>query len=184
MCKPIQVCTFFVSGGRSQDYTSDGRFIKRLAERDKPLREYTDGQWIDSVDSVVVQQDGGLVFRFQRGKEFALPKVPAFQPIARAASEWFPGRLISVSDHNRCQIREDRFSAAGRHRTHIVRSARTDGAVGLPDQFHELSHRRGQLFVLSDQDTHRRKHIGTALGGTDQRLGVAGSGIIFAKHAI
>ena len=44
-----------------------GRFIKRLSEWDEPLREFTEGLWIDSIDLVTVGVDGTLFFRFQDG---------------------------------------------------------------------------------------------------------------------
>ena len=49
-----------------------GRFVKTLAERDDPLREFTAGLWIDSIDLVTVMSDGRLVFRFQDGNEVGL----------------------------------------------------------------------------------------------------------------
>jgi site-specific DNA recombinase len=42
-----------------------GRFMQRLAERDGALSEFTAGLWIDSIETVIVQCDGMLVFRFQ-----------------------------------------------------------------------------------------------------------------------
>ncbi len=49
-----------------------GRFIKRLSEREEPLREFTAGLWIDSIETVVVQADGSMAFRFQGGSEVAV----------------------------------------------------------------------------------------------------------------
>ena len=46
-----------------------GRFIQRLAERDEPLRVFTEGLWIDSVETVTVGADGAMAFRFQDGRE-------------------------------------------------------------------------------------------------------------------
>lgn len=46
-----------------------GRYMKHLAERDEPLTTFTDGLWIDSIDSVVVRADGVLIFRFQGGED-------------------------------------------------------------------------------------------------------------------
>ena len=46
-----------------------GRFMQRLAERDGALSEFTAGLWIDSLETVVVQADGSMVFRFQDGNK-------------------------------------------------------------------------------------------------------------------
>ena len=52
---------------RQKKVDAIGRFIQRLAERDEPLTEFTAGLWIDSVETVVVQADGTMAFRFQDG---------------------------------------------------------------------------------------------------------------------
>lgn len=49
-----------------------GRFMQRLAERDEPLREFTRGLWIDSIESVTVGSDSSLMFRFQYGNAVAV----------------------------------------------------------------------------------------------------------------
>ncbi len=46
-----------------------GRFMRRLAERDGALSEFTTGLWIDSIETVTVGSDGSMVFRFQDGRE-------------------------------------------------------------------------------------------------------------------
>lgn len=48
------------------------RFMKRLSERDGPLRTFTDGLWIDTIETVTVRPDGCMVFRFQGGTEVTI----------------------------------------------------------------------------------------------------------------
>ena len=57
---------------RQQKADAIGRFIQRLAERDEPLTEVTAGLWIDSVETVVVQADGTMAFRFQGGNDMRI----------------------------------------------------------------------------------------------------------------
>lgn len=40
-----------------------------LLERDEPLTEYDDTLWLTAVDTVLVQRDGRLTFRFYNGSE-------------------------------------------------------------------------------------------------------------------
>lgn len=49
-----------------------GRFVQRLAERDRALSKFTSGLWMDSIETVVVQADGSMVFRFGDGSEVAV----------------------------------------------------------------------------------------------------------------
>jgi thioredoxin reductase len=52
-------------GLRSVILIDKSPFMQRLAERDGALSEFTAGLWIDSIETVIVQCDGMLVFRFQ-----------------------------------------------------------------------------------------------------------------------
>ena len=47
-------------------------FIAALARRDKPLTEFTQGLWVDTMDRVIVQSDGTLAFKFLDGSEVSV----------------------------------------------------------------------------------------------------------------
>jgi hypothetical protein len=49
-----------------------GGLMFRLRELDQPLEFFDERLWLDVIDSVLVQRDGGLVFRFQGGVEVAV----------------------------------------------------------------------------------------------------------------
>lgn len=40
-----------------------------LSERDEPIDTFTDGLWVDSIERVVVNTDGSLLFQFLNGTE-------------------------------------------------------------------------------------------------------------------
>lgn len=46
-----------------------GGFMFSLLERDEPLTEFDDTLWLTAVDTVLVQRDGRLTFRFYNGSE-------------------------------------------------------------------------------------------------------------------
>lgn len=52
---------------RLQKADAIGGFMFALSERDEPLKTFTDGLWIDSIDLVTVRGNGQLTFRFQNG---------------------------------------------------------------------------------------------------------------------
>lgn len=54
---------------RLQKADAIGGFMFALMERDAPLETFTDGLWIDSIDQVTIDNDGGLTFRFLNGIE-------------------------------------------------------------------------------------------------------------------
>ena len=47
-------------------------FIASLAAREAPLAEFTQGLWVDTIDRVIVQLNGSLVFRFLDGSEITV----------------------------------------------------------------------------------------------------------------
>lgn len=57
---------------RLQKADAIGGFMFTLMERDAPLKTFTDGLWIDSIDLVTVLADGTLEFRFQNGSEITV----------------------------------------------------------------------------------------------------------------
>jgi regulator of replication initiation timing len=57
---------------RVQKAEAIGGFMFALMEREQPLETFTDGLWIDSMDQVVVQSDGTMVFRFRNGSEITV----------------------------------------------------------------------------------------------------------------
>ena len=46
-----------------------GAFMFRLRELDQPLEHFDNRLWLDVIDSVTVQRDGKLIFKFQHGPE-------------------------------------------------------------------------------------------------------------------
>ena len=46
-----------------------GGFMFALSERDEPIDTFTDGLWVDSIERVVVNSDGSLLFQFLNGSE-------------------------------------------------------------------------------------------------------------------
>lgn len=48
---------------------SIGAFMFRLSELDEPLTEFDDRLWTQTIDKVMVHDDGRLVFIFKNGTE-------------------------------------------------------------------------------------------------------------------
>lgn len=49
-----------------------GAFMFRLQELDQPLEHFDDRLWLEVIDSVTVNRDGTLIFKFQNGTEIAV----------------------------------------------------------------------------------------------------------------
>lgn len=45
------------------------QFITNLVKNDNLLSDFDDWLWLTTVDKVVVQKDGGLLFKFYNGME-------------------------------------------------------------------------------------------------------------------